>query len=78
MKQDAEKTLPCTSVSMLQRQAQLNPRRLQAPGPPGSPQEPQGDAADMLAPLLVDTAKVESWGDSFLLWHLGHSAFCSP
>jgi len=32
----------------------------------------------MLAPLLVDTAKVDSWGDSFLLLHLGHSAFCSP
>jgi hypothetical protein len=57
----------------------LKSRRLHAPGPPGSPQELQGAVLGALVPpLLLETAKVESWGASFLLWHFGHCAFRSP
>jgi hypothetical protein len=53
----------------------------QAPGPRGSPHDPQdpvGMAGWEDPPLFADTAKTESWGCSFLLWHFGHSAFCCP
>jgi hypothetical protein len=52
----------------------------QAPGPLGSPQLPQGEAeglGDDEDPL-ADTAKTESCGASFLLWHLGQSALSLP
>src|ERR1700722_12614724 len=57
----------------------------QAPAPRGSPHDPQAagaasekDEADEAAPPLADTAKTDSCGSSFLLWHFGHSAFCWP
>ncbi len=31
-----------------------------------------------LAPLFAETANTDSCGSSFLLWHLGHSAFWLP
>jgi len=51
----------------------------QAPGPRGSPQEPQG-AVEALLPAepLADTAKTLSCGLSFRLWHLGHFALSRP
>jgi hypothetical protein len=54
-------------------------RMEQAPGPRGSPQDPQAPeaGADEELPLAA-TAKTESWGSSFLVWHLGHSAFSLP
>jgi len=50
-----------------------------APGPRGSPQDPHGPAgaADGDDPL-ADTAKTESCGASFFVWHFGHSAFSFP
>src|SRR5215467_6522270 len=51
----------------------------QAPGPRGSPQVPQGPTDSLGAdPPLADTAKTESCGASFLLWHLGHPGFSAP
>lgn len=51
----------------------------QAPGPRGSPQDPQAPLADAEADdPLADTAKTESCGSSFVVWHLGHSAFSLP
>jgi hypothetical protein len=53
--------------------------REQEPGPRGSPQDPQalmGDDED--EELFAETAKVESCGASFLVWHFGHSAFSLP
>jgi hypothetical protein len=29
-------------------------------------------------PLLAETAKTDSCGSSFLLWHFGHAAFWLP
>ena len=53
--------------------------REQAPGPRGSPHDPQApmDAEDWEEPL-AETAKVESWVVSFRVWHFGHSAFSLP
>jgi len=50
-----------------------------APGPRGSPQDPHAPAgaADGDEPL-ADTAKTDSCGASFLVWHFGHSAFSLP
>ncbi|HTS34964.1 MAG TPA: hypothetical protein VMH04_04785 [Candidatus Solibacter sp.] len=50
-----------------------------APGPRGSPQEPQAPegVADVDEPF-ADTAKTESCGSSFVVWHFGHSAFSLP
>src|ERR1700722_7871897 len=52
-----------------------------APGPRGSPQEPhppeEAAGADEDDPL-ADTAKTESCGESLVVWHLGHAAFCLP
>jgi len=56
----------------------------QEPGPRGSPQLPQGPGAegrDADGPAddpLAETAKTDSLGLSFLLWHFGHSAFWEP
>lgn len=56
----------------------------QEPGPRGSPQLPQGPADGALPKLaaedapFAETANTESCGASFLLWHLGHSAFSLP
>jgi hypothetical protein len=64
---------------MLFGEGQLKSRREHAPGPAGSPQDPQAPLmAGELAELLLDTENVESWGASFLLWHFGHSAFSAP
>jgi 16S rRNA (cytosine967-C5)-methyltransferase len=52
-----------------------------APGPRGSPQLPQGPAEGAEAALelpFADTAKTESCGASFLLWHFGHAALSRP
>ena len=59
--------------------AQFRSPSEQAPGPRGSPQDPQGPTgfAELETPL-ADTAKTESCGASFLVWHLGHSAFSLP
>ncbi len=52
----------------------------QAPGPRGSPHEPQAPeaAADSPEELRVDTAKTESCGAKCLPWHLGQAAFWLP
>ena len=52
----------------------------QAPGPRGSPQlpHPPAEGALLLAEPFAETANTESCGASFLLWHLGHSAFSLP
>lgn len=56
----------------------MSPRE-QAPGPLGSPQDPQARAGDGDADaLLAETAKTESCGSSLVAWHLGHSALCLP
>src|SRR6516162_8395049 len=56
----------------------MSPRE-QAPGPRGSPQDPQGLAGrDELEAPFAETANTESCGSSFLVWHLGHSAFSLP
>jgi hypothetical protein len=58
---------------------QLKSRREHAPGPAGSPQDPQAPLmAEELAALLFDTENVEICGASFLLWHFGHSTFSAP
>ena len=53
-----------------------------APGPRGSPHDPQGELPEKdgreTAPLFEETAKTESCGSSFLLWHFGHAAVCLP
>ena len=53
-----------------------------APGPRGSPQEPQppDELADSAKDpeLLPATAKTESCGANCLLWHLGQAAFWVP
>jgi len=62
-----------------QRGIQSISRIEHAPGPRGSPQDPQAPmAGEALALPFVATAKVEICGASFLLWHLGHSAFRLP
>jgi hypothetical protein len=47
-----------------------------APGPRASPQLPQGAGLAELGALVDgdfdETAKTDSCGASFLLWHLGH------
>ena len=62
----------------------------QAPGPRGSPQDPQApledededaEVADGLAEddePFAATANTESCGASLVDWHFGHSAFCLP
>jgi len=53
----------------------------QAPGPRGSPQEPQAPPlpADSLALLpLAATANTESCCSSLALWQCGHCAFFAP
>ena len=53
----------------------------QEPGPRGSPQLPQGPAEGRgLADEepLAEMPNTESWGESFLLWHLGHAGFWLP
>src|SRR6478609_5620500 len=54
----------------------------QAPGPRGSPHDPQGPLGTAEAPDSWDfsprTAKLESCWLSRLLSHLGHAAFCVP
>lgn len=49
------------------------------PGPRGSPQVLQalGEWEELPEPFAL-TAKTESCGASFLLWHLGHSALSLP
>lgn len=75
--------LDCRQVASGQRarRAQFRLRREQAPGPRGSPQDPQapddGDGWLASEPLL-ETANVESWGASFLLLHFGHCAVSLP
>lgn len=61
------------------RDVQFMSPREHAPGPRGSPQDPQGPAgrAELDAPL-ADTANTDSCGSSFLVWHFGHSAFSFP
>jgi len=51
----------------------------QAPGPRGSPQDPQAPAglAEFDAPL-AETAKTESCGSSLVALHLGHEASSLP
>jgi hypothetical protein len=50
-----------------------------APGPRGSPQDPQAPLGDAeVDELFAETAKTESFGSSFVVWHLGHSAFSLP
>src|SRR5690349_5033125 len=51
----------------------------QAPGPRGSPHDPQapGEAEAGELPFAL-TANTESCGASFTLWHLGHCAFSAP
>ncbi len=51
-----------------------------APGPRGSPQEPQAPevAADSPEEPRADTAKTESCGAKCLLWHFGQAAFWLP
>jgi len=58
----------------------MSPRE-QAPGPRGSPQDPQarvGEAEAEDDEPFADTAKTESCGSSFVVWHFGHSAFSLP
>jgi hypothetical protein len=51
----------------------------QAPGPRGSPHDPQAPAGlAELDALFAETAKTESCGSNFLVWHLGHSALSLP
>jgi hypothetical protein len=52
----------------------------QAPGPRGSPHDPQGpdDGEGDEDDPLADTAKNESCGASLVVWHFGHSAFSFP
>jgi hypothetical protein len=47
----------------------------QAPGPLGSPQDPQAPALGEREELLAETAKVENRGESSWLRHSGHSGF---
>ena len=63
------------------RDFQFRSGREQDPGPRGSPHAPQAPAeegVDALPFAVAVTANTESCGDSLLLWHLGHSAFCLP
>ena len=50
-----------------------------APGPRGSPQEPQApiDGAEDDIPF-AETAKTENFGVRLLLWHFGQEAFSLP
>jgi hypothetical protein len=58
---------------------QFMSRSEQAPGPRGSPHEPQGPLGVVeTEELFAETAKTESWGSSLVVWHLGHSAFSLP
>ena len=51
----------------------------QEPGPRGSPQLPQPPlGARAAVDPGAETANVDSLEASFLLAHLGHSAFCEP
>jgi hypothetical protein len=51
----------------------------QAPGPRGSPHDPQACVVGAeLEELLAETANTESCGSSFVAWHFGHSAFSLP
>jgi len=60
-------------------QIQFMSPREHAPGPRGSPQEPQAPLGDAEAvEPLAETAKTESCRSSLVVWHLGHSAFCLP
>ena len=58
----------------------MSPRE-QAPGPRGSPHDPQAPPDDGDADAdepFAETAKTESCGSSLVAWHLGHSAFSLP
>lgn len=59
----------------------MSPRE-QAPGPRGSPQDPQaprGDEdSDGAEEPLAETAKTESCGASLVVWHFGQLAFSFP
>ena len=56
----------------------MSPRE-QAPGPRGSPQDPQARDGDAEGDEpFAETANTESCGSSLVAWHLGHSAFCLP
>ena len=67
--------LTCSVERMV---VQSKSRMAQAPGPRGSPQLLHGLADGVGADPLAATANTESWGASFLLWHLGHSALSRP
>jgi hypothetical protein len=50
-----------------------------APGPRGSPQEPQAPTAGaVVAGALVETANSDSRASSLPPWQFGHSAFWLP
>ena len=67
------------SLALRRERNQFRLRMEQAPGPRGSPHDPQAPAEGGLeAEPLLDTANVESCGASCWLWHFGHSAFCRP
>lgn len=61
------------------QQTQFISPREHAPGPRGSPHDPQAPLGDAEADdPFADTAKTDSCGSSLVVWHLGHSAFSLP